>query len=140
MSEHILTSTAAIVSAYLANNKLLMAELPGFITSTFNTLSGLGKDPVPAIAAPKVPIKKSIGTDTVTCLECGMSLAMLKRHLRSEHDLTPEAYRARFGLAFDHPLVAPNYAKTRSELAKASGLGKRDKPVIAPAVKRAKRS
>ena len=124
--------TAQIVSAHVSNNAIEPSQLPGLIHDVFRTLSGIGGDapapaPMPAVTherrQPAVPVKKSIFPDYVVCLEDGKKLKMLKRHLKTAYDLTPDQYRERWGLAADYPMVAPNYASHRSSLAKKIGLG-----------------
>lgn len=125
MKEHV----AAIVSAYVGKNRVNAAELPALIANVSQALASLGQTQAPAAATvgpltPAVPIRRSVGADTITCLDCGWKGKMLKRHLSAAHGLTPEEYRTRWGLAPDYPMVAPNYAAQRSELAKAFGLGR----------------
>ncbi len=119
--------TAQIVSAHVANNSVAQTDLPTLITQVFGALSGLGKVPEPAAARPEpaVPIRKSVTPDYLVCLEDGKKLKMLKRHLASAYNMTPEQYRKRWGLPADYPMVAPNYAQQRSSLAKSIGLGRR---------------
>lgn len=119
--------TAEIVSCYVRGNQILAEKLPELITSVHGTLSQI-EAPAPAAppkAEPAVPIKASVKPGHVTCLECGFKGKMLKRHLMSEHGLSPDEYRKKWGLAPDHPLVAPNYALRRADLAKAHGLGRK---------------
>lgn len=122
----LLNLTTEIVTAHLANNTVQMNDVPQLIETVFNTLNtlgngttGMGERPQPAVA-----IKKSVQDDYIVCLEDGKKLKMLKRHLMSAYNMTPEQYRERWGLPSDYPMVAPNYAKKRSELAKTIGLGK----------------
>ena len=115
-----------IVSAYVSNNAISIADLPGLIGSVYSTLSNLG---VPVeqsapVLEPAVPARKSIGPDFITCLEDGKKFKSLKRHLRTHHELSPEQYRAKWGLPADYPMVAPNYSTTRSRLARENGLGR----------------
>jgi len=124
--EELLAHTADIVASHVANNSVALEDLPGLIENVFKTLAGLdgatvksGEQPSPA-----VPINQSITPDYLICLEDGKQLKMLKRHLKAHYNLTPEAYRARWGLAPDYPMVAPNYAKERRRLAKEIGLGR----------------
>lgn len=127
--------TSEIVSAYVTNNKIPSSELPEIIASVHAALRGLGetKVPEPEKLVPLVPIKKSITPDYLISLEDGRRYKSLKRHL-SGRGLTPAEYRDKWGLARDYPMVAPNYAKQRSELAKALGLGQqRRKKVEEPA-------
>jgi predicted transcriptional regulator len=124
-TEH-LQHTAVIVSAYVSNNPLPAADLPNMIRSVHATLGGLNgdaADSAPGGERPAVPIGKSITPDHIICLEDGKKLKMLKRYLRSHYELTPEQYRAKWGLPADYPMVAPNYAAKRSEFAKKIGLG-----------------
>lgn len=121
--------TADIVAAYVSNNPVPAAELGPLIGSIHGALTQVGTGrvaPQPAAAEPlqpAVPIKKSIQPDYLVCLEDGRTFKSLKRHLRAKYNLSPEQYRAKWGLAPDYPMVAPNYAKARSDLAKAIGLG-----------------
>lgn len=117
--------TAQIVSAHVSHNPVPATELPGLIQEVFRTLSGVGSHPVaePERPQPAVPIKKSITPGYLICLEDGKKLKMLKRHLKTSYNLTPEQYRERWGLPSDYPMVAPDYAKHRSSLAKKIGLG-----------------
>lgn len=134
--------TSEIVSAFVSNNKLTASELPEIIATVHSALRSLGekKAPEPERLTPIVPIKKTITPDYLISLEDGRRYKSLKRHL-SGRGLTPAEYREKWGLARDYPMVAPNYAKQRSELAKALGLGqqrrkKAEKPAEAPAPKR----
>jgi predicted transcriptional regulator len=120
-----------IVSAFVTKNSVPRAELPMLIANVHAALSnaGRGADDQPAELRPAVPLKKSITPDFLICLEDGKKFKSLKRHLRTAYGLTPDQYRAKWSLPSDYPVVAPNYAKARSELAKKSGLGqKRRKP------------
>ncbi len=122
--------TAQIVAAHVAHNKLDIAEVPSLIESVHKTLTGLGKAPEePVRQEPAVPVKKSVFPDYIVCLEDGKKLKMLKRHLKTAYNLTPEQYREKWGLSRDYPMVAPNYAEHRSSLAKKIGLGRRPEPV-----------
>ena len=126
MAQDLLGLTAEIVSAHVANNPVAMAELPGLITHVHTALANLGKAaPEPEVKRqePAVPIKKSITPDFIVCLEDGKKFKSLKRHLRTQYNMTPEQYREKWGLAADYPMVAPNYAAARSQLAKQMGLG-----------------
>ncbi|MFK7943154.1 MAG: MucR family transcriptional regulator [Paracoccaceae bacterium] len=125
----LLALTSDIVSAHVSNNPVPLTELPGLIEVVFVTLSALGRPaPEPQVELkPAVPIKKSITEDYIVCLEDGKQLKMLKRHLKTAYDMTPEDYRAKWGLAHDYPMVAPNYAKKRQQLAKKIGLGRKPK-------------
>jgi predicted transcriptional regulator len=121
----ILELTAQIVSAHAANNEVESRGLPGFIRAVYNTLSNIDQAPAAPVerAQPAVPIRKSVFPDYIVCLEDGKRLKMLKRHLSSSYDLTPEQYRRKWGLDASYPMVAPNYAERRSTLAKQIGLG-----------------
>jgi len=122
--------TAQIVSAYVSNNNVQANELPQIINDTHSALSTASGDGAPSKREelkPKVPVKRSVMPDHIICLEDGKKFKSLKRHLRTHYNLTPEEYRAKWGLPHDYPMVAPNYAKARSDLAKKMGLGtKRD--------------
>ena len=120
----VLALTAQIVSAHVANNAVAPESLPGLIQDVYRTLSGVGKEAAPAEKPqPAVPVKKSVFPDHIVCLEDGKKLKMLKRHLKTAYNMTPEQYRERWGLPPDYPMVAPNYARHRSTLAKKIGLG-----------------
>jgi predicted transcriptional regulator len=113
----------------VSNNPLPVSEIPGMIKSVHATLGGLaGGTPGEPLTTlkPAVAVKKSITAEYIVCLEDGKKLKMLKRYLRSRYDLTPEEYRAKWGLPADYPMVAPNYAAQRSEFAKKIGLGRTD--------------
>ncbi|MFP6697482.1 MAG: MucR family transcriptional regulator [Alphaproteobacteria bacterium] len=121
----LLTLTADIVASHVSNNGVPVSELPQLIQQVYTTLAELGKE-VPPVAEkpqPAVPIRKSITPDYIICLEDGKKLKMLKRHLKTAYDMTPDQYRERWGLASDYPMVAPNYAEQRRDLAKKIGLG-----------------
>jgi predicted transcriptional regulator len=125
-NKDLLTLTTDIVSAHVSNNSVAMTDLPQLISQVYLSLSGIGKAPTAAARPqPAVPVKRSIHPDYIVCLEDGKKLKMLKRHLMTAYKLTPEAYRERWGLTTDYPMVAPNYAKQRSRLAKEIGLGTR---------------
>jgi len=118
--------TADIVSAYVSNNPVPSAELPGLISEIHGALVNIAEKPEEAPVEPQkpaVPIKRSVTPDYIICLEDGKKFKSLKRHLRTQYDMTPEEYRDKWGLGADYPMVAPNYAKARSELAKEMGLG-----------------
>jgi predicted transcriptional regulator len=123
----ILGLTAQIVSAHAANNDLDSGALPIVIRTVYETLSKINDAPAAAApverAAPAVPIRKSVFPDYIICLEDGKRLKMLKRHLATSFNLTPDQYRAKWGLEPSYPMVAPNYAERRSVLAKEIGLG-----------------
>ena len=119
--------TAKIVSAYVSNNTIVAGDIPQLINETHAALSratGSVAPPEREELKPKVPVKKSVAPDHIVCLEDGKKLKMLKRHLRSTYSMTPEEYRARWGLPADYPMVAPNYAAQRSAFAKKIGLGR----------------
>ena len=122
----IIEMTAEIVAAYVENNTIAMADLPGLIQSVHRALASVSAGVEAVEAAPKepaVPVRRSITPDHLVCLEDGRKFKSLKRHLRTKYNMSPEDYRAKWGLAKDYPMVAPNYAKARSELAKQMGLG-----------------
>jgi len=125
----LLALTSDIVAAHVSNNAVPGTELPSLIETVFGTLSGLNSEPAePEVELkPAVSIKKSVTDDYLICLDDGKKLKMLKRHLKTAYDMTPEDYRAKWGLAHDYPMVAPNYAKKRQELAKKIGLGRKPK-------------
>ena len=131
-----LSLATKLATSYVGNNKVARDELPALINSLHEALAKLesGEE----IREPAVPINKSIKRNEILCLECGKGHKMLKRHLTSAHGLTVEEYRTQWGLARDYPLVAPNYAKQRSELAKKIGLGR--KPATAKSKKPAAKS
>ena len=117
-----------IVSAYTKRNQLPADQLPALIAAVHAALSGVegGGPPAPAMRPePAVPVRRSIQPDAITCLDCGHRQKSLKRHLMTAHQLTPDAYRTRWGLTRDYPMVAPSYAARRSELAKSIGFGRR---------------
>ncbi|MBT4768996.1 MAG: transcriptional regulator [Rhodospirillaceae bacterium] len=126
-NETLLEITSSIVSAYLSNSNHSTARLPELINTVHSTLAALGKvgGDKRNSAKPAVPIRKSITPAYLVCLEDGKRLKMLKRHLRTAYNLTPDEYRAKWGLPIDYPMVAPNYAKQRSEFAKKIGLGRK---------------
>ncbi len=127
ISDEILRMTADVVSAYVSKNPLPANDLPSVISAVHLSLSGLDLTPGGGKAAlnPAVPIKKSITPDFIVCLEDGKKLKMLKRHLRTAYNLSPDQYRSKWQLGPDYPMVAPNYAKRRSEFAKQIGLGRK---------------
>jgi predicted transcriptional regulator len=121
----ILGLTAQIVSAHAANNELDSRALPSVIRAVYDTLLSIGDTPAAPVerAAPAVAIRNSVFPDYIICLEDGKRLKMLKRHLSTSYNLTPAQYRQKWGLDARYPMVAPNYAERRSELAKQIGLG-----------------
>jgi predicted transcriptional regulator len=132
----LLSLTTEIVTAHLSNNP--STDVPGLIQAVFDTLKGLayGEEPSPVALTPAVPIRRSVTDDYIVCLEDGKKLKMLKRHLMSAYGMTTDQYRAKWGLPYDYPMVAPSYAAKRRELAKAIGLGRKPAPAPAPAPKR----
>jgi len=126
-SDDILRLATEIVAAYVSNNPIPVSEVPAMIKSVHGTLGslvGVAQGEVQTAQRPAVPIKRSITPDYIVCLEDGKKLKMLKRYLRSNFNMTPEEYRAKWGLPADYPMVAPNYAAQRSEFAKKIGLGR----------------
>ena len=126
MSETLITLTSDIVAAHVSNNNVDVADVPSLITTVYSALAGLGqKAAAPEVRPdPAVPIRSSVKKDHIVCLDCGKKMKMLKRHLSTEHGLTVDEYRARWGLGGDYPVVAPDYAETRRDLAKKIGLGR----------------
>src|SRR5262249_54424953 len=125
--DELLRMTAEVVSAYVSNNTLATGQLADVIQAVYNSLRGLEGHVAEAPAEPlrpAVPIRKSVTPEFLLCPEHGKKLKMLKRHLRSTYNLTPDEYRAKWGLAPDYPMVAPKYAEQRSEFAKKIGLGR----------------
>ena len=123
--ETLITLTADIVSAHVSNNSVAVSDLPLLISNVHNALNGLGErkeEPAPK-PEPKVSIRSSIKPDYIVCLEDGKKLKMLKRHLMTHYNMTPDEYRQKWGLNADYPMVAPNYAEQRRTLAKKIGLG-----------------
>ncbi len=125
--DDLLGLTSEIVAAHVSNNTVALADLPGLIEQVYRTLATVGGTvEVPTDRpTPAVPVKKSVTPEYIVCLEDGKKLKMLKRHLKTAYNMTPEEYRERWGLPADYPMVAPNYAKQRSRLAKQIGLGTR---------------
>jgi MucR family transcriptional regulator, transcriptional regulator of exopolysaccharide biosynthesis len=125
-TEQVLGLTAQIVSAHVRHNTVPPDALPGLIQEVYKTLTNVGKQTVQAEKpSPAVTVKQSIRHDRIVCLEDGKSFSMLKRHLMTDHKLTPQQYRDKWGLPRDYPMVAPAYAQTRSTLAKKIGLGRK---------------
>lgn len=118
--------TADIVSAYVTRNQIDPSAVPELIRVIHASLANLdaAAAPEPVAQAPAVPIGRSVQSDYIVCLEDGKKLKMLKRYLRARYDMTPDEYREKWGLAYDYPMVAPAYAKRRSEFAKKIGLGR----------------
>ena len=119
--------TAQIVSAFVSRNSIPTSDLPGLIADVSDALKKrMGQQEVePEPQEPAVPIRRSVKPDSITCLECGKGFKSLKRHIRVEHLLEPDEYRAKWGLKSDYPMVAPNYAEARSQLARDMGLGRK---------------
>lgn len=136
-NDNVVDLTVMVVSAYVAHNNVPPADLVALISSTHSALTQLGAKPeappVPIALVPAVSIKKSVTPDAIICLEDGKAFKSLRRHLGTAYNLTPEQYRAKWGLPSDYPMVAPNYSEARAKLAKASGLGRKAKPVPAAA-------
>jgi predicted transcriptional regulator len=126
-SNDLLALTTEIVAAHVSNNTVAVGDLPQLINQVYQSLSSIGKVPVPTAERPQpaVSVKRSVHPDYIICLEDGKKLKMLKRHLKTAYDMTPDEYRERWSLPPDYPMVAPNYARQRSKLAKEIGLGTR---------------
>jgi len=134
MHETLITLTSDIVAAHVGNNDVAVDQLPKLIGNVYSALAGLGA-PAPepeAPPSPAVPIRGSVKKDKIVCLEDGMELKMLKRHLMTHHSMTPAEYRQRWSLPSDYPMVAPNYTETRRDLAKRIGLGRKPGTKVAP--------
>ena len=144
----LLTLTADIAAAYVSNNTVQASDVPSVIQTIYRALAGVGSAaaaPQPEPQKPAVPIKKSITPDFLISLEDGKKYKSLKRHLRTQYNMSPEDYRAKWGLPKDYPMVAPNYAASRSALAKSMGLGrggaaKSAKPAVKAKAPRAPRA
>ena len=138
-SSSVVELTADIAAAYAAGNRLAASDLPALIKSIHEALTtaatGVEQKPVPEQKPPAVPVKRSITPDFIICLEDGLQFKSLKRHLRIRYNLSPEAYRAKWGLPATYPMVAPNYAATRSALALKMGLGQKQ-PAAPPRKRR----
>lgn len=140
MNETLITLTSDIVAAHVSNNSVAVGDLPTLITNIYGALAGLGQS-TPEVETPPEPavsIRASVKPDHIVCLEDGKKLKMLKRHLMTHYNMTPEQYRTRWNLPADYPMVAPDYAEKRRELAKKIGLGR--KPGAKPARGRSKAS
>jgi predicted transcriptional regulator len=126
-SNDLLSLTTEIVAAHVSNNTVALGDLPQLINQIYNSLANIGTAPAAPVARPQpaVSIKKSVQPDYIVCLEDGKKLKMLKRHLKTAYNMSPDAYRERWKLSSDYPMVAPNYAQQRSRLAKEIGLGTR---------------
>ena len=148
-NNQLLTLTADIVSSHVANNTVAVSDLPAVIQNVFSTLSTLGSSeaPVDVKQEPAVSIRASVKPDYIVCLEDGKKLKMLKRHLMRHYSLTPDEYRRKWNLPVDYPMVAPNYAEARRNMAISIGLGRKPGATVAksngaaetPAAKRAGR-
>lgn len=125
-AEMLITLTSDIVSAHVSNNSVNVSDVPALISTVHEALAGLqhGADAEEERPEPAVTVRASVKKDHIVCLDCGKKMKMLKRHLATEHDMTPAEYKARWELAADYPLVAPDYANTRRDLAKKIGLGR----------------
>ncbi len=124
----LLALTAEIVAAHVANNSVSVGDLPKLINEVHRALVGIGDSQGSDRLSPSVPVKQSVTPDYIVCLEDGKKLKMLKRHLKTAYDMTPEQYRERWGLPANYPMVASNYARHRSSLAKKIGLGTKNGP------------
>jgi len=129
-NHNLLTLTADIVAAHVQSNSVAPADLPRAISMVYDALAGLAAPTASAVpvverSAPAVSIKASVKPDILTCLECGARQKTLKRHIGTAHGLTPDAYRVKWNLPKSYPMVAPDYAATRSEMAKRIGLGRK---------------
>lgn len=127
MTETLITLTSDIVAAHVSNNNVAVEDVPSLISNVYGALAGLGPDasqeePTPE---PAVSLRASVKKDHIVCLDCGKKMKMLKRHLMTEHGMTVEEYRQRWNLGADYPMVAPDYAETRRDLAKKIGLGRK---------------
>jgi predicted transcriptional regulator len=128
----LLALTTDIVTSHLSRNTLETAEISSLIREVYSTLANVGtSEPISDRPQPAISIRKSIQPDYIVCLEDGKKLKMLKRHLKTAYNMTPEEYRQRWGLPSDYPMVAPNYANQRRNLAKKIGLGTRRKKAVA---------
>ncbi len=129
-SAELLEHTTRIVAAHVAKNPIAVTDVPGLIATVHQALAALGPEEPAAKPTPVVPIKQSVKPEYIVCLDDGKKLKMLKRHLKTAYNMTPAEYRERWGLPSDYPMVAPNYAKKRSELAKKIGLGRKPGPKV----------
>jgi predicted transcriptional regulator len=127
MNETLITLTSDIVAAHVSNNGVTVDDLPALITNVYGALAGLGQPVavVEELPEPAVSVRASVKPDYIVCLEDGKKLKMLKRHLMTHYNMTPDQYRQRWNLPADYPMVAPNYAEKRRELAKSIGLGRK---------------
>ena len=127
MKETLITLTSDIVAAHVSNNDVAVTDVPALITNVYTALANLGETPVVEEAKPQpaVSVRNSVKPEYIVCHEDGKKLKMLKRYLRTNYNMSPEEYRARWGLPADYPMVAPNYAEKRRDLAKKIGLGRK---------------
>lgn len=127
ISETLITLTSDIVAAHVSNNSVTVDDVPALISNVYSALSGLGGNGTSEEERPDpaVSVRASVKKDHIICLDCGKKMKMLKRHLSTEHDMSPEDYRQRWDLPSDYPMVAPDYADTRRDLAKKIGLGRK---------------
>ena len=127
MTETLITLTSDIVAAHVSNNSVAVEDVPTLISNVYAALTGLegGSTAEEVRPDPAVSIRSSIKKDHIVCLDCGKKMKMLKRHLSTEHGMTPDEYRQRWDLSADYPMVAPDYADTRRDLAKKIGLGRK---------------
>lgn len=135
-SSELIELTSDIVAAFVANNAVTTSDLPDLIVRVHGALQGLGRSEQLTLderPKPAVSIKKSVTNDFLVCLEDGQQFKSLKRHLRTKYGMTPEEYRAKWGLPKDYPMVAPSYAEERSNLAKMMGLGRKSRNAVKPA-------
>ena len=126
--DELIEASAGIVAAFVSHNALSAADLPKLISDVFAALQALGTVSATGRAEPQkpaVPIRKSVTPDFLICLEDGMKFKSLKRHIRTKYEMTPRQYREKWNLPPDYPMVAPNYSRVRSSLARTSGLGKK---------------
>ena len=127
MAETLITLTSDIVAAHVSNNSVSVDDVPALISNVYSALSGLGGGSSAPLETPDpaVSVRSSVKKDHIVCLDCGKKMKMLKRHLSTEHGMTPDEYRARWNLGSDYPMVAPDYAATRRDLAVKIGLGRK---------------
>ncbi len=129
-SPELLKLTTKVVAAHVANNPIAATDVPGIIATVHQALAALGPEETAAKPEPAVSIKQSVKPEYIVCLDDGKKFKMLKRHLKTAYNMTPDDYRKRWGLPRDYPMVAPNYAATRSALAKKIGLGRKSGPKV----------
>ncbi|NTZ42048.1 MucR family transcriptional regulator [Altererythrobacter sp. SALINAS58] len=132
-NEDLLTFTSDIVSSYVANNRIAADDVGQLVQDVYRALSSVGEtQEEPEAVEPAVSVRASIKPDHLVCLECGKNQKILKRHLMTAHNLTPEEYRERYGLKSDYPMIAPDYAERRRDLAKQIGLGRKKGEKLGP--------